>query len=847
MKKKFSKILGVGLTLALLASFLVMGAPVSADVSEALVDLDDDEISADNIWTITFTVIDALGVGDDIIIIWPDGFDITPIDEATADDDGAVTTDDPDDDLRVGASSGIGVVALVSTSTIGVFTTTEVTDDTLTIDVPGNIGAGATVQVVVGSTTGTAPHPCVNADDIGTYNLIVYTSIEDDEVDSEDFELVIPEPDVPSGVVKLYNPSDIHMESYTGDDAIQQAINDAPTTADFTIKVGEGTYASDVAVNEADITIEAAGDVDDTIIEGAVTISVDGITLDGFTIDGSVTVAGGGDESVLENLVFEGGSTLNIADTADDVEVTDCTFEVEDSLGIDMNEDADVTGCTFTVEDGGVAINVDATADGGTIEDNTFTGDSGEGDGIVLAGDTDVIDNTFDDLAGAIGIDSDEVTLDGNTFKDLEEAAIIVTDVSDVDTDTVTFLHIVNNTFTGCDDDVVLEVILASDLVFFMFNTITDSDGDDGVLVTNDGGAELSAANNWWGDAAGPAEGADAFGGADDTVNEPYLPGAVSPGSALDTITDELDESDGDTGVSVEVTDGAGTMDVVGVAQYAVNPVAAIDNAVGFWDVAVIGTTLAVDEITVRIYTTVTEDTELWVWGAARGEWLQSEDAVSNLFAGFIGVEIDATSIPTIDDLEALPFAVIEPPPTAVIATAPVIAAPVSGDDTVSLTPTFAWGAVPGADAYYFQLADNANFVPPLLAKLDGDLGRLGVTAYAYRTELPYSEAYYWRVKAVSGSEATGDLAESAWTSAVFITMDEPEEPIPPVVIQEAPELPDITITQPDIIIESPDIIVPLPEVAAPITPTWIYVIIGVGGVLVIALIVLVVRTRRVA
>ena len=298
MKKKFSKILGVGLTLALLASFLVMGAPVSADVSEALVDLDDDEISADNIWTVTFSITDALDVGDDIIIIWEEGFDITPIDEATADDDtDADVTDDPDDDLRVGSSSGIGVPALISTSTTGVFSETEVADDTLTIEVPGDIGAGATVQVVIGSAT----NPCVNADDIGTYNLIVYTNIEDEEIDSEDFELVIPEPDVPAGVVKLYNPSDIHMESYTGATAIQQAIDDAPTTADFTIKVGEGTYASDVAVNEAEITIEAAGDVDDTVIEGDVTMSTLTCVLDGFTIDGSVTVAATGDES-LANL-----------------------------------------------------------------------------------------------------------------------------------------------------------------------------------------------------------------------------------------------------------------------------------------------------------------------------------------------------------------------------------------------------------------------------------------------------------------------------------------------------------------------------------------------------------------
>jgi len=103
-------------------------------------------------------------------------------------------------------------------------------------------------------------------------------------------------------------------------------------------------------------------------------------------------------------------------------------------------------------------------------------------------------------------------------------------------------------------------------------------------------------------------------------------------------------------------------------------------------------------------------------------------------------------------------------------------------------------------------------------------------------------------VKAVSGTVEFGDLLESDWVSAVFITKAEPEEVIPPVVIEEAPVLPDITITQPDIIVQSPDVIVPLPAVVeTPITPSWIYVIIGVGAVLVIALLVLIVRTRRVA
>ena len=282
-------------------------------------------------------------------------------------------------------------------------------------------------------------------------------------------------------------------------------------------------------------------------------------------------------------------------------------------------------------------------------------------------------------------------------------------------------------------------------------------------------------------------------------------------------------------------------MAIVGSATYASNPAgAAPAGAVGFWDIMIISET-DVTEITIRIYTDVTLDTEVYVWAESKGEWLPAgPNVTANLFGGFMSIVVDADSTPTIADLEGLPFVVVEPGAAAI--DEPEIMAPGIGERDVPLTPTFAWTAVPDADGYYFQFADNANFVVPL-AKLDGDLGRLIVTAYAYVGELPYSTAYYWRVKAVSGTIGAGDLAESDWVSGIFVTMDEPEEAVPPVVIEDVP--PPI-IEQPDITIEIPEIVVPLPA-ETPITPAWIYVIIGVGAVLVIGLIVLIVRTRRIA
>ena len=382
------------------------------------------------------------------------------------------------------------------------------------------------------------------------------------------------------------------------------------------------------------------------------------------------------------------------------------------------------------------------------------------------------------------------------------------------------------------------------------FNTITGNDADnDGYGIQNDSEEDVDATLNWWGIAVSD-DIADMINDTDEenvTTYEPFLADtaeAVFSASAVAVGETSLDAKD-TVGVRVSVAEADGTAtaaDVISVAKYIANPQAAIDDAIAFYDVYVAGTggAPATDVVTVKLYAG-DENSTLYVWSAENEVWVERTDADYSVYGGYVYVTVLA------DLLDGTPFVVVAGEAEADELDTPETAAPASGADDVSLTPTFAWGAVDDADGYFFELADNANFVLPLV-KLDGDVGRLIVTAYAYLGELPYSSAYYWRVKAVSGTVEFGDLLESDWVSAVFITKAEPEEPIPPVVVEEAPVLPDITITQPDIIVQSPDVIVPLPAVVeTPITPSWIYVIIGVGAVLVIALLVLIVRTRRVA
>jgi hypothetical protein len=143
---------------------------------------------------------------------------------------------------------------------------------------------------------------------------------------------------------------------------------------------------------------------------------------------------------------------------------------------------------------------------------------------------------------------------------------------------------------------------------------------------------------------------------------------------------------------------------------------------------------------------------------------------------------------------------------TALSAT--IFCSPECGAENITLTPNFSWSAVIGATGYEIEVSLAEDFAT-LVAS-----GAPTINAWDGIPQLDYSTTYYWRVRAVK------DGVYSGWTYCLFSTMDEPEEPIPPVE---------------PVIIEQTEV-----------TPTWIWVIIGIGGALTIAVIILIVTTRRV-
>jgi hypothetical protein len=164
------------------------------------------------------------------------------------------------------------------------------------------------------------------------------------------------------------------------------------------------------------------------------------------------------------------------------------------------------------------------------------------------------------------------------------------------------------------------------------------------------------------------------------------------------------------------------------------------------------------------------------------------------------------------------------------VAVAPTIGSPTNGASNVSGTPAFSWSPVAGATMYEFQLSVGTTFTETLYS------GTMPETGIRPPVELDPGVTYFWRVRSVE--PVVGD-----WSTIANFTVAVPaEEPPPPVEIVQQPA-PVIEIPAPE---PAPIINIPAaPEQPAPTAQGYIWAIIIIGAILVIALVVLIVRTRR--
>ena len=217
---------------------------------------------------------------------------------------------------------------------------------------------------------------------------------------------------------------------------------------------------------------------------------------------------------------------------------------------------------------------------------------------------------------------------------------------------------------------------------------------------------------------------------------------------------------------------------------------------------------------------------------------------------------------------------------------------PVQGTDGTTLNPTFGWSSVPNAVSYTFQLSDKPDFSTLI------DTASINVTGYTYGGDaLEYQSAYYWRVKAIGpdGTESkwstytpaymsitleefmagwnvddvmgffrNGDMVFYWITGAIssFNTIQDPEGYQSELTVTQTETTVISTVTQinPTYTIPVPEFTVTVPappastvttitnvvEIPDQETPVYIWAIVAIGALLTIAVIVLIIRTRRV-
>ncbi|MBI4283296.1 MAG: hypothetical protein HY663_02360 [Chloroflexi bacterium] len=160
------------------------------------------------------------------------------------------------------------------------------------------------------------------------------------------------------------------------------------------------------------------------------------------------------------------------------------------------------------------------------------------------------------------------------------------------------------------------------------------------------------------------------------------------------------------------------------------------------------------------------------------------------------------------------------------------------GEMNVSVTPTFVWPTVKGATNYEFMIGEDPTFA---IIDYSVNTGKLNTHATDPKEPLLYSTVYYWRVRGTTDLPvAATKLAQGGdWATLSFTTMAKPSEAAAkaaePVIITQ-PGKTEVQVVQ-----------VPVEKIVPQAIPSYLlWAIIFIGAVLIIALIILIVRTRKV-
>jgi len=957
MKRKISKILGVGLTLAMLLSMLVVAAPVSADVTQPSVTVSPTTISAANptytvrlttnqqltggttavaggayelaevgdaftltstgAGTVTFTQLNGSTVA--VAVTAPASFAAPVITFTAAGQVATVTV------ATVGAANGRCNGTMADTAGTAAAVTVGGAADTITMVLPSDtaviVGPTATITAAPGwvnsiwvnaTTSPIAPAGTVatrtvvttlNAGDrigegaeirmsftagftnpsaIGTYTLTVATSKETTAVTSTAYSITAPVVGALEGIVQVKNPAGILINQFTGPAAITNAMAVA-TAANYLIEIGPGTYDQETLLDPVTtgLMVKATGTAAETIIIGNFTLDQAGTTLDGLTIKGTVTItavnAPPAARVIVQNCLFSRASATAAATTFVNVNNATAYATVQDntldsSLGavadqlvvITTATSVSVTGNSFIIDE--TVAGVDDTAvqivgavaapNAFSVTNNTFAGASGFGVEAQNAGPVTITGNTFTGLQQAIWASAataaPTLTVTGNLIENGTKYVTATTaslDVSQVNIDGAATGSIISGNDIDNNAGYSVDVAANANLVSVIGNNFsTNTYG----LRSTDGANTLNATLNNWGVASGPTITTN-LGGTGDKITATgavtYKPWATVGASqiSLNNLAATGGTIDKSTTVGIAYTSaGTTAATTVTLAKYTANPAISAPPytalADAYFDVYSPGAT---GTQTILFYATgITANTRAYYYSVLQQQWWPCSTVAVAGNNAYVIVTIGAATAPTNGELNGTPFVLVSVPPAPVL----TITSPAAGVTGVILNPTLVWGASAAAISYQVEFTEDPTFAILMQSRNTAN------AFYSVDEDLDYATTYYWRVRAqtaeaenlgaglFSGLSAT--VPVGPWTTGVFTTMAEPVESVVGDVIIEAdePAIVNVEVAAPEVTVEPSSTTV---EAAIPDYLLW--VIVAVGAILIIALIVLIVRTRRVA
>jgi hypothetical protein len=642
---------------------------------------------------------------------------------------------------------------------------------------------------------------------------------------------VNPTPQVLPGVASVYNTAStpVLINQYN---SLNQAMNTAlGVSGGATIKLTAGTYTDLVGsygtAGSSVVTIQGTDPSAANVIIKSTgnwtltgkTFVIDSVTINGKT--GTGTVVASSSATVSNSNITTGALTIGATGTGTS-NITKDTFTVATGAnGLTPSSATTVTGSTFnlTGQGGyGILTNVDVSVTGSTFTGSTNTTDQYLGNGIEITGSTSgssISSSTFTGLSNALTLNGAGAmaTFSSNTVTNCGQApasgnstaAIIITAAA------ANGVNIYGNTITNGAYYIITVAAGQDGAVNIYQNTFTGN----AKVASGDPAATLSMVRNWWGSAANVPANVKQVGTTAGYTFTPAL--GAAPSAAAFGITGNLSAS-ATVGVNVYGQTLTGGNLTTGAT-------------VDFY-----GTTAS------PVVNTATSQSAVLFYNSVTGSWVNAGGSI-NTYGNYVEIYVGTTSGSVVTDAQfnGTPFVLVT-----------VAIHPSNGATGIPINKlTFTWPAVSGSGiTYQFALAQaSANTSANWFAILDYS-DNTTTNAEPSQEILQPNTIYWWEVRAVTMNSSGGIAATGPWTVSTFTTAPAVTATTSSAAVTITQPITSIVVTQPVTTVQSTVTSVVITQTtgtSSQAIPSYLlWAVIAVGAILVIAVIVLIVRTRRI-